>query len=205
MVFAYKKDYITGSHTLPQVRSNLKKYFPVLNTRLGGESMISYHWIDLACRDQKNNTIISFMLILVVSSVFLRSCWKGFIVLAPVTTAVTIQYGIMGLVGIPIGVATSAFSSIVLGVGIDYAIHLQSEFERSRIDSSLEQATAAMFASAGTAIFWDGMIIAAGFLVLLFSTMPPIRILGIMVALGVASSIISSFLILPALLTIGKS
>jgi len=205
MVFAYKKDYITGSHTLPQVRSNLKNYFPVLNTSLGGESMISYHWVDLACRDQKNNTIISFMLILVVSSVFLRSCWKGFIVLAPVTTAVIIQYGVMGLVGIPIGVATSAFSSIVLGVGIDYAIHLQSEFERSRIDSSLEQATTAMFASAGTAIFWDGVIIAVGFLVLLFSTMPPIRILGFMVALGVASSIISSFLILPALLTIGKS
>ena len=204
VVFADKQDYITGSHTLPRIRSHLKKHLPAVGTRLGGDSMISYHWVDLACTNQKKNTILSFMLILGVSSVFLRSCWKGFAVLAPVTSAVVIQHGVMGLFGIPIGVATSAFSSIVLGVGIDYAIHLQSEFARSRIDSSSEQATATMFASAGKAVFWDGVIIAAGFLVLLFSKMPPIRMLGFMVALGVASSIVSSLLILPVLLPVRK-
>jgi uncharacterized protein len=53
------------------------------------------------------------------------------------------------------------------------------------------------FKTAGVAICWDALIVIAGFLILIFSTQPPNQLLGIMIAIGILTSTLSAFLILP--------
>ncbi|MCH8150383.1 MAG: MMPL family transporter [Planctomycetes bacterium] len=40
--------------------------------------------------------------------------------------------GAMGLFGVPLGVATSMFAGMTLGIGVDYAIHLLERYRRAR-------------------------------------------------------------------------
>ena len=70
---------------------------------------------------------IAGSLILTVTWLCLNSCRRALTVLAPVAFAVLMMYGLLGIVGVPLGVATSMFGSIVLGLGIDYSIHFEAE------------------------------------------------------------------------------
>ncbi len=54
----------------------------------------------------------------------------------PPAAAVIISFAAMGWAGVPLGVATSMFAGVTIGVGVDFAIHLLARFRRSR-DSGL--------------------------------------------------------------------
>ena len=147
---------------------------------------------------------MSLATILVITSLLFASARRGLSTTLPVVLAVLLNYGLMGAFAIPLGVSTSIFASIILGVGIDYAIHLRSRFDAVCATMGAEQAAAETFASSGVAIFWDALVVGCGFMVLAISQMPPVRRLGVFVAMGVVSSLVSSFLLTPALFTLGR-
>ena len=85
-------------------------------------------------------------------------------------------------------------------IGIDYAIHLQSKFDALRNEMELEDAFSGIFKTAGKTIVWNGVVVIAGFLTLIFSQIPPNQKLGLVCSLGIATSLISSFLVVPVCL-----
>ena len=150
--------------------------------------------------DLRNSLVTTVVLVLAVSLASLRSLRRAVLVLAPILFAIAMNFGAMGLLGVPIGVATSAFCSIILGVGVDYTIHLQSRYRLAREREPAEQAMGTAFGTAGVAILWDVVVVVAGFLVLLFSAMPSTQRLGLIVSLGVLTSFLATFLLAPVLL-----
>jgi predicted RND superfamily exporter protein len=56
-------------------------------------------------------------------------------------------------------------------------------------------------ASSGKAIFFNALVVAAGFMVLLFSVTPPNQSLGMLVALNMVTSFLGAMTVLPAVLT----
>lgn len=195
-IFCRRGDYQTGTVIYPSIKAISEEYLPDVKLRFGGDFTLSYNWCGLLVKDQIKSLLTAFLLILTASSVFFGSLRKGLIVLLPIVLAVLFNFGVMGLFNIPLSVSTSLFSSIILGVGIDYVIHLQSKFDASPGTESMVSAIHRAFGTAGEAIFWDAVVVAAGFLVLLFSEMPPSQKLGLIVVLGIANSIGSSFLII---------
>ena len=63
-----------------------------------------------------------------------------------------------------------------------------------------EDAFYGIFRTAGKAIVWNAVVVIAGFLTLIFSQMPPNQKLGLICSLGIATSLISSFLVVPVFL-----
>jgi uncharacterized membrane protein YdfJ with MMPL/SSD domain len=63
----------------------------------------------------------------------------GLLSIIPSATAVLVNFAFMGWVGMPLGVATSMFSAMTIGIGVDYAIHLQSRYRRLRGEKSKSQ------------------------------------------------------------------
>jgi len=61
-----------------------------------------------------------------------------------------------------------------------------------------------IFVTAGKAIMWNVIVVVAGFAILLLSEMPPNQKLGLVCALGIITSLISVFLMLPILLKMEK-
>ena len=64
----------------------------------------------------------------------------------------------------------------------------------------LEDAFSGIFKTAGKAIVWNAVVVIAGFLTLVFSQIPPNQKLGLVCSLGIATSLISSFLAVPVFL-----
>ena len=199
-IFIGEVDYIGGTVILSEIKSFLNKFLPDTKTTFGGDYMLSYHWVDLLKVDQIKSFLTSLILIFLVSSGVFWSFRKGVVVTAPIIMAVGINYGIMGFLGIPLSVSVSVFSSIILGIGIDYAIHLQSKFDVLRNEMDSEDAFYGIFRTAGKAIVWNAVVVIAGFLTLIFSQMPPNQKLGLICSLGIATSLISSFLVVPVFL-----
>jgi predicted RND superfamily exporter protein len=108
-------------------------------------------------------------------------------------------FGAMGWLGVPLGVATSMFSAMTLGVGVDYAIHLLERWKSLRaVGASAEEAMRAALASSGPTICVDAASVALGFGILTLSQVPASARLGGMLALSLGAALLATFLVLPA-------
>ncbi len=141
--------------------------------------------------------VATVSLLLVAFSRRLSSLWA----IVPVLVASGGLFGLMGSTGIELGIATSMFASLAMGVGVDFGIHFMHRFELER-NAGLndEAATRATFAKAGKALFWNAATLFAGFLVLMASSLKPNHSLGLLLALSTLFCCAGSFLLLPFLL-----
>ena len=139
---------------------------------------------------------------LITVSILLRSLRAGLCAVLPPTVAATWVLGAMGWVGIPLGVATSMFCAITLGIGIDYAIHFLEGVRRAR-DAGEHDPVRRAVDEVGPAIAIDTAAIALGFGLLAISQVPANARLGLLVALALLAGSVLTLGGLGALLSGG--
>jgi len=110
-------------------------------------------------------------------------------------------FGFMGLAGIDFGQLFIAVPVLLIGLSIDYAIHvfMRGREARSGTDWSVERATVAGLAGVGFALVLVTVTTAAGFLSNLVSPMPPVQEFGLVNAAGIVSALFVFGLLVPAL------
>lgn len=158
-----------------------------ISVRFGGDVAVSQAMIPAIVESQLVSLGLALAGTLVVATLLYGSLAVGLVVVAPVAAAVLWIFGVMGWLGIPIGVATSMFCAVTLGIGIDYGIHLFDRFRREAAAGARRPALAAVL-HAGPAIVADAAAIALGFGILAFSRVPASRALGLLVAGALAAS-----------------
>lgn len=166
----------------------------------GGDVAVSQALIGSIVRTQVLSLLVSLAGILVAMAIFDRSLRWAVLCLAPCAFAVAAVFAAMGWLGIPLGVATSVFAGITLGIGVDFAIHLTDRYVRA-VDNGLP-APAAMdeaLRQAGPAILIDGLAILLGFAVLCTSAVPANAQLGAVVLVAVGTCLLATLVIVPAL------
>ena len=115
--------------------------------------------------------------------VLLRSVRSAAVGILPASLAVACVFGAMGWLRIPLGVATSMFCSITLGIGVDYAIHFVAARERAKAQGA-EDSTLSALRDAGPPILTDMSVIAVSFAWMTLSQVPANGRLGVLVALA---------------------
>lgn len=138
-----------------------------------------------------------------------RSLAFGFLCVIPSLLAVLLNFAIMGWVGMPLGVATSMFSSMTLGMGVDYAIHFLQSYRQHLAagDLAAPDRVAAVLGAArttGPAICGNTLAVTLGFGVLLLSQVPANARLGGLLALSLFNCLVATLILLPAILGSGK-
>jgi predicted RND superfamily exporter protein len=134
-----------------------------------------------------------------------RSLGWGLLSVLPCAVAVLVNFAVMGWTGMPLGVATSMFAGMTLGIGVDYAIHLLERYRLARRQGlSQEEAVADTVAITGPAVFVDAVAVALGFGILTLSQVPANARLGALVVLSIAGCLAATLLLLPALLRLGS-
>jgi hypothetical protein len=114
-----------------------------------------------------------------------RSFVAGLFTVLPVAVATVLNFGLLGWFGVTLDVATALLSSMGIGIGVDYAIHFVFRYRRDRLASmSPEAAMHETLSTSGVAIFYNAMVVLAGFLVLATSAFPPNRALGVLVSVN---------------------
>jgi predicted RND superfamily exporter protein len=127
----------------------------------------------------------------------------GIVGTVPIAITAIVNFGVMGLLNIPLSSATALITSIAIGIGVDYAIHFLEHYTNTRLEGkTLEEATAETLLHTGRAIVLNAIAVMGGFAILLFSVFPPNRQVGALIILNMAVSAIATLTVLVVLITI---
>ena len=166
-----------------------------------GDVAVSQSLIERIVSTQVRSLSSSLLGIFLVVLLLGRSWRGGAYCVLPSLFAVTLNFAIMGWVGMPLGVATSMFAGMTLGMGVDFAIHLVERFQLARsAGADANQAVVSAVRSVGPAVLLNALGIALGFGILMLSQVPANARLGALVVLGVVNCLVATLLILPVLL-----
>jgi predicted RND superfamily exporter protein len=108
-------------------------------------------------------------------------------------------FGALGLMGIPFTFLMVAVVPLLLGVGIDDALHLLHRHEEERCKGHEGPlAIGIAIRSTGRALLLTTLTTTAGFAALLFAPSPPLRAFGLLAALAMICAFIVTVLLVPA-------
>ncbi len=120
-------------------------------------------------------------------------------IILPLAVGLQLALGVMALFFGQVHIISVAFSAVVLGLGVDFAIHVYDRYGSERAKgSSLETATYNAIFKTGTAVFVGGLTSLTAFIVLTFTGSPVLQQIGWLVSLGLLFSLLSILWALPA-------
>jgi predicted RND superfamily exporter protein len=127
----------------------------------------------------------------------------GLLTVAPVGGVVVLLYAFMVIVGIEFGPVTASLAAIVIGVGVDYTIHVThrfGEFRREGLD--VDTAIGNTLQTTGSALLASAVTTSLGFAILTQSSLIPFQQLGWLTLVAIAGSALVAVLVLPSMLTL---
>ena len=109
--------------------------------------------------------------------------------------------GTIGLLGIPLDVMTVTVAAVSVGMGVDNTIHYIFRFKKEYLASNnYLMASKNTHTTVGKALLYTSLTIIFGFLSLTISNFNPTVYFGLFTALAMIMAVISSLVLLPALL-----
>jgi hypothetical protein len=207
-VFLKDANYADTARLIAEVREWEREHLARERIRLdfAGDVAVSQALIAAIVRSQVGSLLASLLGIAAVSAILFRSLRLGVMCMLPAGLAVAATFAGMGLTGMPLGVATSMFASIVLGIGVDFAIHLIERYrsEQAR-GAEHESAMVEALAATGQAILANALAVALGFGVLILSRVPANTQLGTIVVVSLTGCLAATLFVIPALLRVAAS
>ena len=150
---------------------------------------------------QVKSLSISLLLIFAIMVALFVSSKVGLIAVIPNLFPILVNFGVMGLLGIPLSVATSLIASVAIGLAVDDTIHYlvryNSEFKK---DLDKDRAMRETILSVGRPMVYTSLTIGIGFSVLLFSHFRPTAIFGVLMVITTASALVGDLILLPTLM-----
>lgn len=198
-------DVATKSESTSVMRSMMDEIEAVGADTLGRHATLGYAgatMVQLAIEDALLHDFVislslAILLVLIIDS-FVRSVRAAIVTILALLLTIALQYGLLGLLGIPLDLATMLLGALAIGVG-DYAIHLTVRYmEERRAGRAPERAMSQALHSSGRSILFTALTLGAGFLAMVFSQFVPVRTLGSLMAFTVLSVGTASLTLLPA-------
>ena len=155
--------------------------------------------------------IQSLIITIVVAGVILtivfyikdKSLVLGILTEIPVILVISWVFGAMYLLKMDLNVMTIMISSMTVGLGITYGIHVTHRFveDLSELDD-IDKACTSTVTNTGTALFGAAITTIGGFGILVFAPIPPMKKFGAISALAIGFSLIASVFVLPTFLSL---
>jgi hypothetical protein len=137
-------------------------------------------------------------LVLIIMIGLFRSLTGGLLAAAPTVLTLLVVYGLMGALGMNLDIGTSMIASIIIGAGVDYAVHLLAAW-RADAGEQLSDAARRAAEAAGPAIWTNALMVGAGFFVLTLGEAKPLKNVGGLTATAMIAAAVATFLALPVL------
>jgi hydrophobe/amphiphile efflux-3 (HAE3) family protein len=146
--------------------------------------------------------VVTFVFLMIVYRILHGSALLGFVTLLPIGFSVAWILGTMYLLGIPFNIVTGLITSLTVGLGIAYSIHLSERYSLELETHPAWEALRTAVTGTGGALLGSAATTVGGFGVLAFAILPPLRQFGIITGLTIIYAFIASVFVLPSLLII---
>jgi predicted RND superfamily exporter protein len=206
-VFLKGSNYVETGRLMAGLRRYERAHLLPRGVRLGfaGDVAVSQALIGAVVATQIESLALSLAGILAVTGLLARSFRRGLYSVVPPALAILLDFAAMGWLGVPLGVATSMFAAMTLGIGADYSIHLLERARRAGAAGARPEAALVRAAAiTGPAIAVDALSVGLSFAVLLLSSVPATARLGGLVALSLLTCFAATLFVVPALVAMGR-
>lgn len=206
LVWAFVKTDSTAyfKRLVEKVQPILAKEFPPgVKVRVGGTLAEMDALNDSIVKEKITNTAQMALVILVLTSLMLRSVIGGLFVVIPVLIIVVANFGMMGWLGIPLDMGTATTASMAIGIGADYEIYLLLRFrEELGRTNDVKLASERTLQTSGKAILFISLALIGGYAVLFSSDFVFYSRLAGAVLMTMAISALSAILFLRAMILV---
>jgi uncharacterized protein len=149
--------------------------------------------------EQTQSMIIAILLVLAALIYIFKSSLYGFLTMIPVAFVLMWEPGFLVGFDIPLNVITISIASIMIGIGIDYGVHITQRV-REEMDNGLskEKATKIAIERTGLSLTEAALTTVAGIGAMFFVNIPALQEFAVVIIVMTVLSCAGAVLILPA-------
>ena len=187
-----------------------------VSQRASGSIILLNDASDAVASSQTSSLAIALVTIYLMMVMLFRSFSTGLLALIPNLLPIVCYFGFLGWSGTPLDITTSLVASAVLGLAVDNAVHMIRRYRQSIAERQHKSKTDDPHATVSTTdegwAMWltllrtgkpmvlANLMLIAAFLVFVLSSFVPVRISGILWALGIAACLAADLVFLPVLM-----
>jgi predicted RND superfamily exporter protein len=192
---------VVGTDAAQELVDSLLTDFPDVDAGLTGFIAVGRDEMVYSQQSLGYTTLIAVVAILILLILSFRMWVAPLLALASLLVGLVWAVGIAALVVGQLNIMTQMMAVILLGLGIDFSIHLISGFtERRAAGDSIALSMEATFLKSGKGIITGALTTACAFLTLLISHSRGMKEMGLVTGTGLLAILLATFLFLPALL-----
>ena len=183
----------------------VRRDFPDVQVGVTGSKALSNDEMTAAQRDTILATLIALAGVALLFIVAFRQVWRPLLVVAMLTVAVCWALGLTTLTVGHLNILSVAFMPILIGLGIDFGIHLLARYGEERAHNQrFETALQAAYRHTGPGIVAAALTTTLAFYAVMLSDFRGLVELGFIAGSGMLLCLLASFTVLPALLTLSE-
>ncbi len=194
---------VSGTDAIQGVIDDLQKDFPDVTAGLTGMIPLGHDEMVYAEKSLGYTTLIAILGIIILLVVSFRMWVAPLLAVISLLVGVIWAGGTVFLVVKQLNIMTSMFVVILLGLGIDFSIHIISTFTEERsLGKSIEKSNEETFLKSGKGILSGALTTACAFFTLTISSSRGMKEMGIVMGSGLLCILLVTFLLLPSLLVL---
>ncbi|WP_026803663.1 efflux RND transporter permease subunit [Aliarcobacter lanthieri] len=187
-------------HDLQEIITNKDTTFRLSNLMVLYNNMLQSLFESQASTFGASLLVLSIMFFLIF-----RSSKVVFIAIVSNLIPISLVFGIMGWLGIPLDIMTITIAAIALGIAVDDTIHFIHRFEvEYKFDHNYMNAIKRAHEGIGHAMYYTTIVIVIGFSILMLSNLIPTIYFGLLTGVVMISVLIADLLLLPKMLLMLK-
>jgi len=178
----------------------LEEFNPSTRVEVTGFLAIDKKTFSVIMSDFLVITFVSMVAIMVIVYFTFGSFARGMLPMIVVMNALVMTMGIVGYLGFTITVVSMVSAAMIMGLGIDFGIHQVYAYFEQRKNMSKKKAIRVVMEELLRAMLGASLTTMAGFLALLFGVLPAMKTLGMILAIGIFTTLIGAIFLLPVII-----
>jgi hypothetical protein len=170
-----------------------------------GQCLVEKEMAQSIVRGQVYSLIFAMLAIIILLWIIFRSLSAGLMGSIPLVLTLVCNFGLMGWFGLELDIGNSLLSSIAIGIGIDYTIHL---FWRLKYELSLgkdyPEAVRNTLKTTGRGIAVNAFSVMIGFAVLFLSGLMILKTFAFLIIFSLLLCLLCSLILIPAICVIAE-
>lgn len=199
----HTEETLEGTASFREIVHEIQTKHPAVHVRMTGMPILMLEEMDYVMGDVGISSVVSLVLVLALFVLAFRM-WTS-----PLLAIVNLMLGILwtsGLIAIAFGrlnLFTAMFAVILIGLGIDFAIHLNAAFSTARSSGkNVLDSLRAMYGNSGPGVITGALTTSAAFFALAFTGLDALTELGVVLGAGIVLTMVASLTVLPAMYTV---
>jgi hypothetical protein len=197
-----QEDLKWTAETIRERSGEISRAHPGISMTSGGMPLLLDETLGSIVPIQLKTTTLALILCALIVIIIFRSVFFGLAAASVVFTSIAMEIGVLVLLGWPLDFMTVMVSSLVIGAGIDFGIHITHRFREEWGNNGVEidEAIRRTVRSVGKALLAAAVTTAGAFGIIAASKVSYMQRFGGITAFSLIFALLSSLLVLPSIL-----